>query len=267
MTSAYAAAVRTSGTTPKPRNTRLTMVIDWGIGFTEQSDLLEMAGGYIDLAKIAVGQAALLSDGALRKKLKIYADGDVLTFPGGMILEYAYYHGTAEEYLKATRNVGFPCIEVSDNSVHFKGNDKYDLIRRAIADYGLRVLGETGRKYEKTGAAEMVRDTKSCLDAGAWKVFVEAAEFFEDGRFQPELVKRLGAEIPHEAMLIELPGAHIKDIHHFEIHAMIPALIEAFGPNVNIANVPHDLILICEMQRQGIGVSMKVDEKQPVAAH
>src|SRR5581483_503391 len=137
--------VPTPGTTPKPREKRITMLIDWGIGFTEQADILEMGGEYCDLAKIAVGQAALLSDANLRKKIKIYLDHGVNPFPGGMLLEYAFFHGAPEAYLKATRDVGFPLIEVSDNSIRFEGRQKYDLIRRCISDYGLRVLGEVGR--------------------------------------------------------------------------------------------------------------------------
>jgi phosphosulfolactate synthase len=267
MTKSAYAAIPTPGTTPKPRESRITMMIDWGIGFGEQADLLELAGDYVDLAKIAVGQPAIISEAALRKKLKIYADHGVAPFPGGMLLEYAYFHGAAEAYLKATRDAGFPIIEVSDNSIRFTGDQKYDLIRRCIDDYGLRVLGETGRKYEKTDVEEMIRDVRACLKAGSWKVLVEAAEFFEGGRFQPETVKRLAAAAPLDAMLFELPGPHIKDIHHFEIHSMLASLIDAFGPDVNIANLPADLIVVCEMQRQGIGVSMKVDSRQPVPAH
>lgn len=266
MRTAYS-AVPTPGTTPKPRNKRITMMIDWGIGFTEQADVLEMGGEYCDLAKIAVGQAALLSEASLRKKLKIYADHKVDPFPGGMLLEYAFFHGAQDAYLKSTRDAGFPLIEVSDNSIRFEGKQKYDLIRRCIDEFGLRVLGEVGRKYEKSDPKAMIDDAKACLEAGSWKLFVEAAEFFEGGRFQTELVKRLGDEVPVEAMIFELPGPHIKGIHHFDMHFMIPSLLEAFGPDVNIANVPPDMLLICEMQRQGIGVSMKVDSRQPVGAH
>ncbi|MBC5810106.1 MAG: phosphosulfolactate synthase [Candidatus Eremiobacteraeota bacterium] len=265
MPSAYA-AIPTPGTTPKPRSKRITMMIDWGIPYRVQEDLLEMGGEFCDLAKIAVGQAALLSDAALRKKLKMYADHKVEAFPGGMLLEYAFFHDAAEAYLQATRDAGFPVIEVSDNSIRFEGNEKYDLIRRCIADYGLRVLGETGRKYEKTDPSEMVTDALKCIDAGSWKILVEAAEFFEGGKFQTDLVKRLANDVPLDAMLFELPGPHIKDIHHFDIHAMLWSLIDAFGPDVNIANVPPDMLLICEMQRQGIGVSMRVDAQHAVAA-
>ncbi len=265
MKSAYA-AVPTPGTTAKPRESRITMMIDWGIPFSEQADLLDLAGEYVDLAKVAVGQPAIISEQSLRKKLKIYADHQVASFPGGMLLEYAFFHGASEAYLKATRDVGFPIIEVSDNSIHFEGNQKYELIRRCIGEYGLRVLGETGRKYEKTDVEEMIRDIKACLEAGSWKVLVEAAEFFAGGRFQPEIIKRLVAAAPLDAMLFELPGPHIRDIHHFEIHSMLASLIEAFGPDVNIANLPADLVVVCEMQRQGIGVSMKVDDRRPVSA-
>lgn len=266
MKSAFS-AIPMPGTTPKPRNSRVTMMIDWGIAYSEQTDIMDMAGKYCDLAKIAVGAAGLITESALRRKLEIYATHDVDTFPGGMFLEYAYFHGATEAYLKATRDVGFPAIEVSDNTIRFEGSQKYDLIRRCIGSYGLRVLGESGRKYQKTEPKELVRDVKACLEAGSWKVFVEAAEFFEGGRFQKQLAERLVAEIPLDAMLFELPGPHIKDIHHFDIHSLMTALVEMFGPDVNIANVPPDLLLTCEMHRQGIGVNMKVDASEHVAAH
>jgi len=266
MPSAYA-AIPMPGTTPKPRKARITMVIDWGIPYSAQSDMLEMGGNYCDLAKIAVGLAGLVSDAALRKKLHIYEKHQVETFVGGMFLEYAFFHGATEAYLNATRAAGFTYIEVSDNSIRFEGNAKYELIRRCIGEYGLRVLGEAGRKYEKTEAAEMVRDVKRCLEGGCTKVLVEAAEFFEAGRFHKKLAETLAAEIALDTVLFELPGPWIKDIHHHDIHALMVELIDMFGSDVNIANVPPDLLLTCEMLRQGIGVNMAVETRPAIAAH
>jgi phosphosulfolactate synthase len=147
-----------------------------GHPFSTQRDLLEMGGEYCDLAKIAVGLSGLVSEEALRKKLKIYAENRVETFVGGMFLSIRF-HGKTDAYLKATRDVGFSYIEVSDNSIRFEGSAKYDLIRSCIGEYRLRVLGEAGRKYQKTDPDELVRDIRCCLEAGSTKVLVEAAEF------------------------------------------------------------------------------------------
>jgi phosphosulfolactate synthase len=266
MKSAYS-AIPMPGTTPKPRDTRITMMIDWGIPYSTQADILEMGGQYCDLAKIAVGLAGLVSEDALRKKLKIYSDYRVDAFPGGMFLEYAYFNGVTEKYLQATADLRFPYIEVSDNSIRFPGDEKYALIRRCISDYGLRVIGEAGRKYEKTDVGELIADVNHCLEAGCWKVFVEAAEFFEGSSFQKKLVEQLAAAIPLDGMIFELPGAWIKDIHQHDIHRLMVSLFEMFGPSVNIGNVPPDLLLTCEMLRQGIGVNMKVEAERAVAAH
>ncbi|GAC1413606.1 MAG: hypothetical protein NVSMB5_00490 [Candidatus Velthaea sp.] len=266
MPSAYA-AIPMPGTTPKPRGTRMTMVIDWGIPYSTQRDMLEMGGDYCDLAKIAVGLAGLVSEAALRKKLGIYAANRVETFVGGMFLEYSVFHDKTDAYLRATRDVGFSYIEVSDNSIRFEGNAKYDLIRRCINEYGLRVLGEAGRKYQKTDPDEMVRDIRRCLEAGSTKVLVEAAEFFDAGRFQKQLAEKLAAEIDLGDVLFELPGPWIKDIHQHDIHALMVELFDMFGADVNVANVPPDLLLTCEMLRQGIGVNMHVATEVHIAAH
>ncbi len=266
MPSAYA-AIPMPGTTPKPRRTRMTMVIDWGTPFSTQRDLLEMGGEYCDLAKIAVGLSGLVSEEALRKKLKIYAENRVETFVGGMFLEYSFFHGKTDAYLKATRDVGFSYIEVSDNSIRFEGSAKYDLIRSCIGEYGLRVLGEAGRKYQKTDPDELVRDIRCCLEAGSTKVLVEAAEFFESGRFKKTLAEKLAAEIDLGDVLFELPGPWNKDIHHHDIHALMVELFDMFGADVNVANVPPDLLLTCEMLRQGIGVNMHVEAQTGRPSH
>ena len=49
----------------KPRESGVMMLIDWGIGNVPQKDLLASTGDYVDLAKIAVGIAGLLSSDVL----------------------------------------------------------------------------------------------------------------------------------------------------------------------------------------------------------
>ena len=74
----------------KPRATGLTMVADWGLPLGPQREMLELAGAYVDLGKIAVGTARLYDEGYLRHKLELYKAHGVRPFLGGQFQEYVY---------------------------------------------------------------------------------------------------------------------------------------------------------------------------------
>ena len=76
----------------KPRANGLTMMIDWGMGVARQRDILDIAGAYIDIAKIAVGLSGIISERVLTEKITVYADHRVSAFIGGQFLEYGVYH-------------------------------------------------------------------------------------------------------------------------------------------------------------------------------
>lgn len=255
MTLAYA-EIPVPGCPAKPRPCRVTMMIDWGVPLGAQQDVLRLAGAYVDLAKIAVGLSRLMARPYLEEKISLYQAYRLEPFPGGMFLEYAYYHGKAEAYLRATRDLGYKYVEISDNAIRFPGNTKYALIRQAVEEYGLTVLGEVGSKHETTTPARLVTDTRRCLDAGSWKVFVEAAEFFVNGEFRADLSHAIAADLPLERMIVELPGKWIRNIHLHQIHRLMVQLIDSLGPDVNIGNVEPEDVLVLESLRQGIGVNI-----------
>jgi len=260
MTLAYA-EIPAPGTAPKPRSRRITMMADWGIPIGAQRDLLCMGGTYVDLAKIAVGLSRLLDRAYLMEKIARYRAHGIEAFPGGMFLEYAFYHGRSEEFLRETRELGYTLIEVSDNTVHFPGDAKYALIRRAIDGYGLTVLGETGSKHVTTDTATLIADIHRCLDAGSAKVFVEAADVFTGGEFRPDVITTLATEVPLDALIFELPGKWIRNIHQHQVHSLMVRLVEVLGPDANIANVFPEDILVLESLRQGLGVNVKLPPK------
>ncbi len=241
----------------KPRERGLTMVIDWGMGLRLTRDHLETAAPCYDLAKIAVGISGVVDERFLRRKIALYRRHGVEAFPGGMFLEYAYHHGLAKAYLAESVRAGYRLLEISDNVIHFPAGAKADLIRRAREEFGLVVLGEVGRKRESTGAGALIRDIEEALKAGSWKVFVEAAEFFDE-KFKAELVREIAAAVPVEKLLFELPGRWLKDIHHHQVHEMIRFLVGELGPEVNLANIVPEDILIVETQRANVGVGMKL---------
>ena len=104
----------------------------------------------------------------------------------------------------------------------------------------------------------MVEGIKACLAAGAWKVFVEGAEFTnkKDGTLLSNVIEDLTQRVKLKNIMFELPGRWISNVHGCGIHDMEVFLINHFGPEVNIANVAPDEVLELETLRTGVGVML-----------
>lgn len=238
----------------KPRESGLTMLIDWGMGLDVQADCLEIGAEYIDLAKIAVGVSRLLPASLLRRKLDLYREYDVIPFPGGQFLEYSVHFGQTEAYLTAARDMGYQWIEVSDNVLEIGLEEKADLIRLAREPFGLNVIGESGSKVTSSSAEALITDVQTCLEAGAWKVFVEAAELF-DRELNTELVESITDAVALDDLIFEVPGPWIPEVRRCDQHTLRAWLIRRFGPLVNLGNVAVEDVVSLETMRRGIGVA------------
>lgn len=252
------AAIDIPARPPKPRASGITMLIDWGVGLRAVEDLLDMAAPFADLAKVAVGISGLMDEAFLGRKIALYERHAVDPFPGGMFLELAWTQGRVREYYRECQRLGYRTVEVSDNVVRFPPGVKEAIIRQGREEFGLRVIGEVGKKREATPVGELIAGVESALKQGCWKVFVEAAEFFE-GKFKADVVQRMAQSVPVDALIFELPGKWIHDIHASQVHEMMVFLIDELGPDVNIANVLPEDIVALETLRTGLGVSMKLD--------
>lgn len=243
----------------KPRAQGITMMIEWGLPLGAQADTLNLSGEIIDIAKIAVGISGLLPQSVLAAKIDLYRQHAVEPFPGGMFLEYAFAKGAADAFFRGCASVGYRYVEVSDNAIPLSRKDKDGLIGEA-RERGFAVLGEAGSKHATTEPGLLVQDINGCLAAGAWKVFIEAAELFQDGQLRYDLLGRIRGEVDPAAVIWELPGHWIPGIHAHEIHALQVWLIEHLGREVNIANVGPESLLALEALRQGVGVRTLVGE-------
>lgn len=242
----------------KPRSEGVTMMIDWGLPPASQQDILGFSAEFIDLAKVAVGISGLISEEALDHKIKTYQQAGVEPFPGGMYLEMAYKQEKVEDYYAECRRVGYQLIEVSDNVVHFDGALRERLIRMAVEEYGLKVLGEVGSKHDKTDVDTLITDIQDSLNAGAWKVFVEAAEFVTPDGMDMAVIETLMQAVNPANIIFELPGKWIPDVYAHRVYRMMVWLVEHIGKDVNIANVAPEDVLPMETLRTGVGVNMKL---------
>jgi phosphosulfolactate synthase len=240
----------------KPRATGLTMVADFGLPYGMVEDMLEMAGRYIDLGKIAVGTSRLYDLGYLRKKLALYRRHRVRPFIGGQFQEYVYavYGKRAlPRFLREARRVGFDVVEVSDNCVPLSPRQRREQIRLAVGA-GLAVFGEVGSKDMKNDARLLVSQAEDCFAAGAELVLVEAAELIENGKPKLKLINGIRRALDMSKVLIELPGPWIHGVTLSAVEDMKKFLVAEFGPDVNIANVVPQDIMETEALRVGLGV-------------
>ena len=246
------------------------MMIDWGIGPLAQEDILDINAPYVDLAKIAVGIPRLIPDDLLMAKNYIYRRHGVEPFPGGMLLELVMHQyrkagksmlDAARRYYEESQRVGFRVMEVSDNVIEISPSEKHQVIEMAAKEFGFRVLGEVGTKREVTTPEEMSTDIENCLDAGSWKVLLEAAEFVDkhDGSIKLDLIEAVTKRTEPQLLIFEIPGSWNSNTSLSRSHDMAAHLVHTLGPDVNLGNIlPKDIIEL-ETLRLNIGVGMQIE--------
>jgi phosphosulfolactate synthase len=235
----------------KPRDKGITMVIDKGIGLRAQNDLIESAGEFMDLAKIVTCLSGIYPEDHLRKKIELYQNHQIEVFPGGMFLELAIMQGKTKEYFEDAEQAGYKTVEVSDNIVEITPEEKSHLISIAADEYGFKILGEVGKKYASTSPQAIIKDIQNCLNAGAWRVFVEAMELFTE-ELNTEIIDQIAEIIPIEKLILELPLLEYRGVHRYDVNEIQSWLITHFGPDVNIGNVDTCNLLTLEQLRRGL---------------
>jgi phosphosulfolactate synthase len=237
------------------------MMVDHGLGVATTKDLLDISAEYVDLAKIIVGTSALIEEIKLKQKIELYREYGIIAFPGGQFLEYAIWHDKTNDYFRDAQRIGYDLIEVSDNLLGLDLKVKHEIIRKAVNEFGLRVLGEVGSKSTTSSSQNLIADVQGCLEAGSWKVLVEAAEFFEGGSFNEHLADQILEEVETDDVIFELPGAWIPGIAESDVHSMQVWLLEHLGREVNVGNVATGSVLTFEALRRNLGVKMHFESK------
>lgn len=236
----------------KPRTNGLTMMIDWGLPLGHQRDCLECQGLYVDEAKIAASIPRMMPEAYLQRKIDLYKDNGCLTFPGGLFAELALAQGTFEAFLAEAKRLSFSAIEVSDNLLDISPADKKAAIKLAVEGYGLKVMGEVGRKEGVMSGDELIADVENCLEAGAAGVLLEAHELFH-GEIRTADIDALVKRVPLEKIMFELPVAVLPDVTKSYKVQILMWLVKTFGTEVNLANVEWDEVYFVEITRRGAG--------------
>jgi len=238
-------AFRKPERTAKPRETGLTHVLDKGMSLAEVDSLIEVAGSYVDIVKFGWGTAVVVEN--LEKKIRHFQDAEIPICCGGSFFELAVIRDKVDDYVAFLKHYGFKLVEVSDGVIDLGEGEKIRYIERLAKDF--RVLSEVGSKDSKEVVApsRWVKGIIEELAAGAWKVVAEGREsgtvglYRGTGEIRTGLIEEIENAIDPGRLLFEAPQK-----------AQQLWLIEHFGTNVNVGNIPPHEVISVETLRQGL---------------
>jgi phosphosulfolactate synthase len=230
---------------PKPRQTGLTHVIDTGLSAGEVDGLLRQAADHIDTVRLGWGSAYVTAD--LEAKLDAYRLHDVPVLLGGTLTELAWRYTRIDELCDWLDELRIERVEVSSGVVPIPEADKLALIERLAPRF--TVYAEVGEKNPDALMApyRWVALIRDALEAGASMVVCEgratgtAGLYRRDGEPRTGLIDEIVHELDRSKLIFEAPR---KDQQVW--------LIERFGSDVNLGNVPPSEILSLEALRLGL---------------
>jgi len=230
----------------KPRFTGRTNVLDKGTPPRQLDDELCVSGPYVDLAKLGWGTSLVTPCAA--EKVEIYQRHGVDTCLGGTLFELCYLRGQLDLYEAFVDELGMSVVEISNGALEIDEPVKLSLIERFAAKH--RVVSEVGSKDAAAivSPARWVDAIKAELDAGAENVLLEGRESGSAGMYRGSGEIRMGliqeildAGIDPDRLTFEAPQKHQQ-----------VWLIEAIGPEVNLANIPLSEVISVETLRLGL---------------
>jgi len=230
---------------PKPRATGLTHVIDTGLSASEVDGLLRQAADHIDTVRLGWGSAYVTAD--LEAKLDAYRLHDVPVLLGGTLTELAWRYTRIDELCDWLDELRIERVEVSSGVVPIPEADKLALIERLAPRF--TVYAEVGEKDPDALMApyRWVALIRDALEAGASMVVCEgratgtAGLYRRDGEPRTGLIDEIVHEHDRSKLIFEAPRKHQQ-----------VWLIERFGSDVNLGNVPPSEILSLEALRLGL---------------
>lgn len=235
----------------KPRTQGVTMVIDTGIGYTTMAETLDCATPYIDHWKFGFGTSALMPTKALERKLEMLEDKGILAYPGGTLLEAAIVQQHCRVSMTRARKLGFSAVEISDGTIELTKDRRRRVIDCAL-NAGLVAITEVGKKDPncQPSASELADQALSDLENGASWVIIEAREsgkgigiYDKAGEVRNNFLDDITTEVGEQSgrLIWEAPQK-----------AQQAALVNRFGPNVNLGNVAALETLALEALRSGL---------------
>jgi len=214
-----------------------------------ESHLLQSAHLMMAL-KISMACWMIADPAATRRKIQAARAAGVPALAGGGPYEVAVAQGQLSPYLALCAEVGFDAIECGSGFTD-PGVTPAEITREA-AEHGLAVTFELGKKhggeFDQNVVSELIDEGRSWLEAGARHLIVEAREsaaeiglFDASGQLSGPLAEQLVSAFGLEQLVFEAPTKSSQF-----------ALLDHFGPDVQLANVRLDELLRVEIYRRGL---------------
>ncbi len=232
----------------KPRTVGVTMMIDKGLSINETENLLEIGAPYIDFLKLTFGTAALYQTDILKRKLEMAARKEVAVYTGGTFFEISHWQNKSDDFFSKLSELGFKWVEISDGTIQMTMEQRHKAIKSAFK-VGLKVITEVGKKNPETQPDEfsLIEMVNHDLEMGVSWVIIEAREsgqgigiFDNQGGIIEEKLYRLKQGTPQDKVIWEAP-----------LKKQQVKLINEFGSNVNLGNIPPSEALALEALRLG----------------
>jgi phosphosulfolactate synthase len=229
---------------------RATCPFDPGYDPATLEGHMEQSGHLIGTVKISMACWMVADESASRRKIAAVTRRGIPAVAGGGPFEVAVAQGALPAYLDLCAEMGITRVECGE------GFTELDLkpgeIVREAGERGLEVEFELGEKhagrFTDESTEELIGDGKRWLEAGAVRLVVEARESAEDvglfsapGEFDARLADRLAEAFGLERLLFEAPDK-----------ASQFALVDHFGPEVQLGNVRLEEVLRVEIYRRGL---------------
>jgi phosphosulfolactate synthase (CoM biosynthesis protein A)/phosphosulfolactate phosphohydrolase-like enzyme len=234
----------------RPRSQGVTMVLDKNLSAARLSELIETCGAWFDLVKLGWGTSACFDRNIIAEKCRLLRNAGIDICPGGTLFELSFLQGKFTEMLKEARNLGFNCIEISNGNVPISSREKLACIREAKKE-GFKVVSEVGSKIleedHRLSVKHRVEDVRAELEAGSWKVIMEAREsgtlgiFGHDGSLDHAMLNGLLRDLDAKDLIFEAPRKEQQ-----------AALIGLLGADVNLGNIAPEDVIPLETLRRGL---------------
>ncbi|MDF0665657.1 MAG: phosphosulfolactate synthase [Nitrospira sp.] len=228
----------------------LTSPFDPGYDPVTLESHLEQSWHLISSLKISMACWQVANEIATRKKVDAARRLNVPVCTGGGPFEIAVYFKKLPEYLDLCAEIGVSGIEAGMGFIDNALNQK-EIVKMAT-DRGLTVQFEIGEKHGGSFTEDIVKELidqgMRWLDAGAEKIVVEGREsaqnvglFDGKGKLNAGFAERFVQAYGIERTIFEAPNKPSQF-----------ALLNHFGPRVQLSNVRLEELLRVEIYRRGL---------------
>jgi phosphosulfolactate synthase len=211
---------------------------------------LDQSAHLIATLKVSMACWLVADEAASRRKIESARRAGVETVTGGGPFEIAQERGVLEPYLDLCADMGFHRIEAGEGftTLQMAPDDVVRLATRRGLDVQFEIGKKHGGSFDARVVDGLIEQGRRWLDAGAIQLVVEAREsarnvgLFDDaGRLDEALADRLAEVFGLERLVYEAPNKPSQF-----------ALLDHFGPEVQLCNVRLEELLRVEIYRRGL---------------